>query len=330
MNAILDRIAALRGDVALTRFCRDVGINYDKFKKTLQRRTMPDPITLLSIARHFHVDLAWLVSGKSRASVLNAQIGQCLKSLRRQRGWSESDLARYRHRFHVRPESHEFLAISGDVPGRANERSQELLGVPASTHERAEVDSHEGTVWRNRFSDRCCRATVECGELLLQPLPRHACIVDGVFAAHRGLVDELIKVLNLEAGVARDLFADHSKALDAIESVGGDASVARLEEERQTILLDIEEKALRHIRLKVGIAAAGRALHAYRDKHRNSMMIEASNAFHTISRGAYTSLTTRPDKDSEVLIGLAASGGSKLAAEMSKGTRLISAMAEMK
>ena len=51
------------------------------------------------------------------------------------------------------------------------------------------------------------------------------------------------------------------------------------------------------------------------------MMIEASNAFQTISRSAYTSLTTRPDKDTEVLIGLMAGGGSKLVAEMSKGTR---------
>lgn len=95
----------------------------------------------------------------------------------------------------------------------------------------------------------------------------------------------------------------------------------RSTEERQTILLDIEEKASRYLRLKVGIAAAERALRAYREKHRNSMMIEASNAFQTISRSAYTSLTTRPDKDNEVLIGLTAGGGSKLASEMSKGTR---------
>ena len=75
------------------------------------------------------------------------------------------------------------------------------------------------------------------------------------------------------------------------------------------------------LRLKLGIAAAERALRAYREKHRNSMMIEASNAFQTISRGAYSSLATLPDKDTEVLIGLMAAGGSKIAAEMSKGTR---------
>ncbi len=119
----------------------------------------------------------------------------------------------------------------------------------------------------------------------------------------------------------RNLFADYSKALDALDKVGGDAAPARLEEQRQTILLDIEEKALQCLRLKIGIAAAEQALRAYREKHRNSMMIEASNAFQIISRGAYTSLTTLPDKDTEVLIGVMAAGGSKIAAEMSKATR---------
>ena len=51
------------------------------------------------------------------------------------------------------------------------------------------------------------------------------------------------------------------------------------------------------------------------------MMAQASEAFRTISRGAYTGLSTQPDKESEVLIGLTAGGGSKVAPEMSKGAR---------
>ncbi len=120
---------------------------------------------------------------------------------------------------------------------------------------------------------------------------------------------------------ARDLFVQHSKAEDEIQAVGGDASVAKIDEQRETILLEIEDKALKHLRLKVGIAAAELALRAYRDTHRSSMMVHASDAFQTISRGAYTGLTTRVNKDTEVLIGMTAGGGSKLAAEMSKGTR---------
>ena len=41
---------------------------------------------------------------------------------------------------------------------------------------------------------------------------------------------------------SRDLFSAHSKAVDRIEAVGGDDAVARIEEQRRTTLLDIEDK----------------------------------------------------------------------------------------
>jgi uncharacterized protein YhaN len=120
---------------------------------------------------------------------------------------------------------------------------------------------------------------------------------------------------------SRDLFSAHSKAVDRVEAVGGDDAVARIEEQRRTMLLEIEERALRYLKIRVGSAAAEQALRAYRDRHRSSMMARASEAFQTISRGAYTGLATQPDKDDEILIALAAEGGSKLASELSKGTR---------
>lgn len=120
---------------------------------------------------------------------------------------------------------------------------------------------------------------------------------------------------------SRDLFSVHSKALDRVEAVGGDGTVAKIEEEKRTLLLDIEDRALRYLRLKLGAAAAEQALRAYRDRHRSSMMARASQAFATISRGAYTGLAAQPEKDGEILIALAAGGGSKEAAELSKGTR---------
>jgi uncharacterized protein YhaN len=43
--------------------------------------------------------------------------------------------------------------------------------------------------------------------------------------------------------------------------------------------------------------------------------------FATISRGAYTGLAAQPEKDDEILIALAAGGGSNEVAELSKGTR---------
>ena len=50
-------------------------------------------------------------------------------------------------------------------------------------------------------------------------------------------------------------------------------------------------------------------------------MARASEAFRTISRDAYSGLASQPGKESEILIALAADGSSKVASELSKGTR---------
>ena len=119
----------------------------------------------------------------------------------------------------------------------------------------------------------------------------------------------------------RDLFVTLNQARDRVEAVGGDSRVAEIEERRRTVLLEIEAGALRYLRLRAGTAATEQALRAYRDQHRSSMMDRASQAFRTISRGAYAGLSAQPEKDGEALIALPAGGGSKLAAELSKGTR---------
>ena len=102
---------------------------------------------------------------------------------------------------------------------------------------------------------------------------------------------------------------------------GGDAAVAILEAKRRTVLLTIEDRALAYLRLKLGTAAADRALRAYRDRHRSSMMTRASESFALISRGAYSELVTQPSNGSELLIAKGSDGGSKIASELSKGTR---------
>jgi uncharacterized protein YhaN len=75
------------------------------------------------------------------------------------------------------------------------------------------------------------------------------------------------------------------------------------------------------LRLRVGIVAAEHALRSYRQNHRSSMMGYASEAFRTISRHAYSGLASQPNKENEILIAVAADGSSKLASELSKGTR---------
>lgn len=119
----------------------------------------------------------------------------------------------------------------------------------------------------------------------------------------------------------RTLFAAREAAADRIAAVGGDDLVARIEERRRTQLLEIEDKAQHYLRLRVGIAAAERALRAYRDQHRSSMMQQASAAFSLISRGAYTGLATQPGRDGDILVAMAADGSSKLAHDLSKGSR---------
>src|SRR5690606_8306019 len=79
--------------------------------------------------------------------------------------------------------------------------------------------------------------------------------------------------------------------------------------------------ARRYMQLRAGIAATEQALRLYREQHRSSMMARASEALLTISRGAYVSLTTQPDKESEILVAVAADKSSKLVTEMSRGTR---------
>jgi uncharacterized protein YhaN len=120
---------------------------------------------------------------------------------------------------------------------------------------------------------------------------------------------------------ARELHTENSKAIDALAAVGGDDAVARLEEQRRTVLLEIEAGARRYLKLRAGIAAAEHALRAYREQHQSPMMKRASEAFRIISREAYLGLAAQRIKDSEVLVALAAGGGSKIASELSKGTR---------
>ena len=117
------------------------------------------------------------------------------------------------------------------------------------------------------------------------------------------------------------LFHEREMADQAISRIGGDGEVARLEEERRALLLDIEDRAERYLRLKIGSGAAEHALQLYRSRHQSSMMTRASHAFQLITGGRFEGLTTTPGKDGEILVGIPSAGGSQVATAMSKGTR---------
>ncbi|WP_062119305.1 AAA family ATPase [Aureimonas sp. AU40] len=136
--------------------------------------------------------------------------------------------------------------------------------------------------------------------------------------AERGALDARLK--DLEAR-RETLFRAKSDAADALERIGGDDAVARLMGERRVAILEMEELATRALRLRAGALIAGEALRLYRDRHRSAMMDRASQAFSTMTRGDYAGLATQAEKDRETLIGLTRAGGSRLAMDMSKGTR---------
>jgi len=139
-------------------------------------------------------------------------------------------------------------------------------------------------------------------------------------ATEQDAAETAARLDDLEA-LSRQGFADLSRAREKLDAIGGDDAVARIEAQRRTLLLQIEDKAMDYLRLRTGALVAEQALRAYREQHRSSMMNRASEAFAVITRGNYAGLASRPDKDRETLIGLPRQGGSKLATDMSKGTQ---------
>lgn len=118
-----------------------------------------------------------------------------------------------------------------------------------------------------------------------------------------------------------ELHAQRRDADRALASVGGGDAAAHLDEQRRTVLMEIEEGALAYLKLKAGILASEQALRLYRERHRSAMMQRASDAFSVISGGDYVGLSTQAEGGKEYLIANAANGGSKLADDLSKGTR---------
>ncbi|CDX38016.1 conserved hypothetical protein [Mesorhizobium sp. ORS 3359] len=128
------------------------------------------------------------------------------------------------------------------------------------------------------------------------------------------------RLADLDEAIQQQLVR-RTRATDKLDAIGGDSQVARIDAERRTVLLEIEEKAARYIELKLGVMSAASALRVYRERHRSGMMSEASEAFALITRGRYTGLTTQPIKGGEVLIATQNDGQSKVADALSKGAR---------
>ena len=126
---------------------------------------------------------------------------------------------------------------------------------------------------------------------------------------------------DLQAQNLQHSYAALVQAQGRIDAVGGDDAVARLQAAAQTLMLQIAEQSRAFLRQRLGILAVDHALQGYREQHRSAMMQRASDAFRMITRGDYRRLAAQPEGEREVLVAIAADGASKLARDLSKGTR---------
>ncbi|WP_028957561.1 YhaN family protein [Sulfitobacter sp. 20_GPM-1509m] len=116
--------------------------------------------------------------------------------------------------------------------------------------------------------------------------------------------------------------AARANAQSALTAITGDTDIAQLTERRATLELELEDCALTYLELRMGQRLAEEALRRYRDSHRSGMMQATETAFCTLTGGAYTRLGTQPGANgAETLLVLDASGTSKQAQDLSKGTR---------
>jgi len=155
-------------------------------------------------------------------------------------------------------------------------------------------------------------ATCEQAEALLTELDAAAVLLE------LARLDAALEDSDREVSELHTDMRGKEKALVDVE--GGD-TVADLDQKRRTLLLDIENRALGYLRLRAGVIAAEMALRLFRERHRSAMMRRASETFSRISGGEYSGLSAQSDKGQEFLIANAAGGGSKLAKDLSKGTR---------
>ncbi len=95
-NRIWERIEVLPGSDNLAEFCRQVGLNYENYRKSYQRNNgPPDSVTLEKIANYFCLNLSWLITGKDSLAPINQIVGKKLKKYRKKNGWTLEEFGRY-------------------------------------------------------------------------------------------------------------------------------------------------------------------------------------------------------------------------------------------
>lgn len=133
--------------------------------------------------------------------------------------------------------------------------------------------------------------------------------------------ETLAATLTAQDAALRAAYAELAEAEKTLEQTGHDGAAARLDAERQTLLLQIEDEAAQFMARQAGVIAVEHALRLYRDTHRSTMMGRAADAFAMLTDGRYSGLSTQPDGRGEILIAQQVGGASKPVDTLSKGTR---------
>lgn len=213
---------------------------------------------------------------------------------------------------------------------RARSEMAELQAEAARMFETFGVDSLRAAEGKLREAKRRAelRGTLAADETKLaeamgaaSPQDAEAALADADRDALETAAAETASKLEDAAARKQELFHTLQKTSDELAAVGSGDDAARLEQQRRTALLEIEEGAREWLRVRLGVLAAERALDVWREAHRSSMMEHASEAFRIVSRDAYLRLEAQLGDKREVLVGIPAAGGAKLATELSKGAR---------
>ncbi|KAA6404787.1 ATP-binding protein [Candidatus Tokpelaia sp.] len=119
----------------------------------------------------------------------------------------------------------------------------------------------------------------------------------------------------------RQAMADKAKAENALQRISGGDTVAQLEQQKQLLLLEMQEQAEEYWRRELGWQLAQAAKTAWRKAHRGPMLQAAERAFAALTGGTYPALQTQQNGNTEILQAIASNNTSKAVTEMSKGTR---------
>jgi uncharacterized protein YhaN len=139
-------------------------------------------------------------------------------------------------------------------------------------------------------------------------------------AALRADSEMLQTAVDAQQQVTQRAFADLITAQRDRDSVGSDARAAQLDEDHQTLGLQIIAEANDFLARQAAILAVDSALRTYRDLHRSSMMERAGAAFQVLTLGRYSGLATQPSSGGDVLIVKEKTGVTKMVDSLSTGT----------